>query len=97
METKLIKSSHNTTSPPIGEEPYRFIILITYCLLTFSSGFQWVTYAAISVKMKKIYDLSQYQVDLYSMLFMITFPFLTFPSSYMIDNKNLKYGVIICN
>ena len=77
----------------IGETPYRFIIVLIYCLLSFANGMQWVTFSAIAKEFKVEYDLSQYQVDLFSTIYMMIYPFLSFPSSYIIDNKNLGLGV----
>jgi hypothetical protein len=78
----------------IGETSYRYVIVTVYCLLSFSNGMQWVTFSAIADRFKLNYSLDQYQVDLFSLIYMIIYPFLSFPSSYIIDNKNLRLGVI---
>jgi fucose permease len=77
----------------IGERPYRFIILLSFCLLNFSNAMQWVTYSSIADKFKVEYNLDQYQVDLLAMIFFIAYPFTNFPASYIIDNISPRLGV----
>jgi FLVCR family feline leukemia virus subgroup C receptor-related protein len=62
-------------------------------VLSFSNGMQWVTFAPIASKFKKVYNLSTYHVDLFSLIYMMAYPFVNFPSSYIIDNKSMKLGV----
>jgi fucose permease len=54
---------------------------------------QWVTFAPIANKFKEIYELDTFDVDLFSMIYMIVYPFINFPSSYIIDNKSVRLGV----
>jgi fucose permease len=77
----------------IGETPYRYVIVIIYCMLSFANGMQWVTFSSVAKDFKREYNLDQFQVDLFSMIYMIIYPFLSFPSSYIIDNKNIRLGV----
>jgi fucose permease len=85
--------TNNEYEPLIGETSYRFVIVVVYCLLSFANGMQWVTFSAIAKQFRDNYDLTQYQVDLFSTLYMIVYPFLSFPSSYIIDNKSIRLGV----
>jgi fucose permease len=78
----------------IGETPYRFIILLSFCLLNFSNAMQWVTYSSIADRFKAEYNLDQYQVDLLATIFFIAYPFANFPASYIIDNISPRLGVI---
>ena len=100
MDDKFINSqsinlNYNVTPFKTEENCYRFIIVIIYCLLNFSSGFQWCTFSSIAGQFKKIYELDQISIDLFSMSFMILYPFLTPPSSYLVDKISLKLGVNI--
>jgi hypothetical protein len=54
---------------------------------------QWVTFSAVARKFQRVYEINQYQVDLFSLLYMIIYPFVNFPSSYIMDNKNMRLGV----
>jgi hypothetical protein len=94
--TKIIDS--NTQIPHlIGETPYRFVIVILYFFINFCNGMQWVTFASIADRFKIVYDLNQFQVDMFSLIYMILYPLFNFPASYTIDNKNLRLGVIYTN
>jgi hypothetical protein len=90
--TKIIDSRINMPNL-IGEKPYRFIIVILFFMINFCNGMQWVTFASIAKKFRIVYDLNQFQVDLFSLIYMILYPFFNFPASYLIDNKNLRLGV----
>jgi fucose permease len=54
---------------------------------------QWVTFSAVADRFKKVYGISTTAVDLFSMSYMIVYPFINFPSSYVIDNKSTRLGV----
>ena len=54
---------------------------------------QWVTYAAIADNFRKFKEITEFQVDLYSLCYMIIYPFVNFPSSYIIDSKSMRFGV----
>jgi hypothetical protein len=54
---------------------------------------QWVTFSAIAKRFKEVHDLPTFAVDIFSMIYMIVYPFITFPSSYIIDNKSFRLGV----
>jgi hypothetical protein len=58
---------------------------------------QWVTFAGIATRFRLVFNLEQYLVDLFSMLYMIVYPIVNFPSSYAVDNWNMKAAVNIYN
>ncbi len=62
-----------------------------------SNGMQWVTFSPIADKFQKVYGMSRFLVDLFSMSYMIAYPFINFPSSYIIDNKSMRAGVSLIN
>jgi fucose permease len=64
-------------------------------MLTFCNGLQWVTFAPIAKSFKEVYFLKTFHVDLFSMIYMFAYPFINFPSSYIIDNKSMRLGVCI--
>lgn len=77
------------------ESPYRFVIVITYCLLCFANGFQWVTFSSSAAKFGIAYNLSTTQVNIFSLLYMILYPFLCIPEGYLVDNYSTRLGLII--
>lgn len=75
------------------ETKYRFIIVLTYFLLNFANGEQWVTYSSTADKFRQNYNQSRWSVDLYSMIFMIEYPIFCVPEAYLVDNINMRLGL----
>ena len=73
------------------------MIVALFCFLSFSNGMQWVTFAPIATRFKEVYKLSTFKVNLFSMIYMIVYPFMNFPASYLIDNKSIRLGVLYKN
>lgn len=88
-----LEMSHQTHGH-YKEYPYRFLIVVLFCILSFSNAMQWVTFASIAAKFSKEYDIDPLAVDLFSLLYMIVYPFINFPSSYVVDNISLRFGLI---
>ncbi len=77
----------------IGEVRYRWIIFICFCVLSFSNGMQWVCISSIASNFIIAYDVDSLLVDLFSLSYMIVFPFIFPIAAYIIDNKSVKNGV----
>jgi fucose permease len=77
----------------VGEIKYRYVILVCFCLLSFSNAMNWVTYSSIHHDFKTYFKLTNFQVHLYSILYMAIYPFVNFISSWIIDNKSMRIGV----
>ena len=75
--------------------PYRFVIVIIYCLLNFINGMHWITFASCAAKFGKFYHLTTFQVDLLSLIFMILYLFFSIPESYLMDNISMRTGLNI--
>jgi fucose permease len=54
-----------------------------------------VTFSPIAKSFKKNFDLNTFQVDLFSLIYMTVYPFVTPVSSYIIDNKSMRLGVFL--
>ena len=65
--------------------------------MSFSNGMQWVTISPIAKSFKENYNLNTIQADMMSLIYMIVYPFVTPISSYVIDNKSMRLGVITIN
>jgi len=50
-----------------------------------SNSMQWIQYSIISNIITKYYDVSDYAVDMTSMIYMITYIPLIFPASYLLN------------
>ena len=93
QESKNMEDYIQSKEIKYNETPYRFIIVITYFFLNFANGEQWVTYASVADKFRRNYNQSRWEVDLYSMLFMIVYPLFCVPEAYLIDNINMRLGL----
>jgi hypothetical protein len=81
----------------IAEKPYRFIILLSTSLVLLSNGYQWSTFSSIATGFEENYNLSRFQVNLLSNFYGISYILLTYPSIYLIENKNIKIAVKIAS
>ena len=75
--------------------PYRYVIVIIYCLLNFINGMHWITFASCAAKFGKFYHLSNFQVDMLSLIFMFLYLFLSIPEAYLMDNISMRKGLNI--
>ena len=78
-----------------GETPYRWYVMIAYCLCVFANGFQWVTFSAIAVDFSKNYNEPSWKVNMFSLMYMIIYPFVCIPEGWLIDNYSTRLGIII--
>ena len=86
------------TNPGIyGETPYRWFVMISYCLCTFANGFQWVTFSAIASKFGEHYNLESWKVNMFSLIYMILYPIVCIPQGHLVDNYSTRLGIIIAS
>ena len=78
-----------------GETPYRWFIMISYCLCSFSNGFQWVTFSAVASKFSYHYELESWKVNMFSLIYMIVYPFVCLPEGHLIDNYSTRLGIML--
>ena len=58
-----------------------------------SNALNWVTFMPNANKYTEYYEVSSLFIDLFGLSYMIIYPFVCFPQSYVIDNVSLKGGV----
>ena len=80
-----------------GETPYRWYVMIAYCLCVFANGFQWVTFSAIAVDFANNYKQPSWKVNMFSLMYMIIYPFVCIPQGWLIDNYSTRLGIIIAS
>ena len=71
--------------------------MISYCLCTFANGFQWVTFSAIATKFGFHYNLESWKVNMFSLIYMILYPFVCIPEGHLVDNYSTRLGIIIAS
>ena len=80
-----------------GETCYRWFVMIAYCLCTFANGFQWVTFSAIATKFGDYYEMDSWKVNMFSLIYMIVYPFVCIPEGWLVDYYSTRLGIIIAS
>ena len=80
-----------------GETCYRWFVMIAYCLCTFANGFQWVTFSAIATKFSLHYEMDSWEVNMFSLIYMILYPFVCIPEGWLVDYYSTRLGIIIAS
>lgn len=75
--------------------PYRFLILLIYCLLSIVTGMCWVIVTPISVPVAKAYQVSDVLVSVIPLSYMLIYAFTNFPSNWLIEVKGLRTAVLV--
>lgn len=78
----------------------RWVMLALFSLSTVGNAMMWVTCAPISdelsdVLTKQIYGVSQFVVEICSLVYMAAFVPVVFPSNYVLDVFGLRSGVLV--
>ena len=69
--------------------------MISYCLCTFANGFQWVTFSSIATKFSENYEMASWKVNMFSLIYMILYPFVCIPEGWLVDYVSTRIGIII--
>ncbi len=72
---------------------YLWLMLGVFMLITTINQLLWITYAAITSAATAYYGVSDLQIGILSMSFMIVFIFVSVPASWIIDKYGIKIGV----
>jgi cyanate permease len=72
---------------------YRWVMLSVYMLIVTVNQLLWITFAPITTDATKYYGVSDIQIGVLSMCFMIVFIFVSIPASWMIDTYGIRLGV----
>lgn len=82
-----------------NKNPYRWVILAVFALVNLTIQIMWICYAPISTLAVDYYGVSQLQVGMLAMIFMIVYIPISMPVSWLIDTlgyrKAVSIGVII--
>ncbi|KAH8025993.1 hypothetical protein HPB51_015342 [Rhipicephalus microplus] len=75
--------------------PRRYWILLTFCTLSMLNAFQWIQYSIIASVIKDHYGVSDTVISWTSLLYLIGYMTLAFPSAWILDNMGLRITVLI--
>lgn len=80
-------------SPVFKVYKYRWIMLSVYMFIVVVNQLLWITFAPITTDATHYYNVTDIQIGMLSMCFMIVFIFVSIPASWIIDTYGLKIGV----
>lgn len=72
---------------------YRWVVLGVFSILNALVQMNWITFAAVTGDAASFYRVSELQIGLLSMVFMIVFVIVSIPASYVIDTYGVRVGV----
>src|SRR5680860_1530325 len=72
---------------------YRWVVLGVFALLNALVQMNWITFAAVTGDAATYYRVSELEIGLLSMVFMIVFIIMSIPASYVIDTYGIRVGV----
>ncbi len=72
---------------------YRWVVLAVFMLINLTMQMLWITYAPITGPAAQFYGVSEAQIGLLAMAFMITFIPLSIPASWAIDTYGFRLSV----
>ena len=72
---------------------YRWVVLGVFAILNALVQMNWITFAAVTGDAATYYRVSELQIGLLSMVFMIVFVVMSIPASYVIDTYGVRIGV----
>jgi cyanate permease len=75
------------------KNPYRWLVLAVFMLVTFINQASWITFAPITGEAARHYGTSDLVIGLMSMVFMIVYVLLAIPSAWVIDNLGFRLAV----
>jgi len=74
---------------------YRWVVLGAFMFINLTIQMLWITYAPITGPAAKFYGVTDLQIGLFAMTFMITFIPLSIPVSWVIDTYGFRLAVSI--
>jgi MFS family permease len=74
---------------------YRWIVLTVFVLVNFAIQLLWIPFGAITLEAAKFYAVSDVQIGLLAMIFMIIYVPLSLPVSWVIDTFGFYKAVVV--
>jgi len=79
----------------IGQVKERWIVLFTFCLLSFSNAMIWTTFSPIAEITKDKYSIGNFELTSLSLIFMALYPPFSLLSAWVLDIYGLKPAVLL--
>jgi len=72
---------------------YRWVVLLAFMFINITIQMLWICFAAISSSAEQFYGVSDLEIGLLAMIFMVVYVFVGVPASWIIDTFGFKRGV----
>ena len=72
---------------------YRWVMLSVYMLIIAVNQLLWITFAPITGDAVRFFGVSDLQIGILSMCFMIVYLVISIPASWIIDTYGIRIGV----
>lgn len=80
-------------TPTFKVYPYRWVVLGVFMLIIAANQLLWITFAPITAEAVRFFGVSDLQIGILSMCFMIVFIVFSIPASWIIDKYGIRIGV----
>ncbi len=87
------QSADTVSKEHITLSAYRWIVIAVFALLNGVVQLNWIAFAPITGEAARFYKVSELQIGLLSMSFMIVYIIACLPASYLIDRFGIKIGI----
>ncbi len=72
---------------------YRWVVLSVFMLVIFMNQLSWISFAPITGSAASFYNVSDLQIGLLSLVFMLVYIVVSVPASWIIDSYGLRFAV----
>lgn len=72
---------------------YRWAVLLAYMAIMAVNQLLWITFASITSQAMDFYRVSDLEIGLLSLSFMVVYLFVSFPASWVIDTYGIRTGI----
>ena len=72
---------------------YRWVVLSVFMLIVAANQLLWITFAPITNDVAKLLNVSELQIGILSMCFMLVFIVFSIPASWIIDKYGIRVGI----
>lgn len=73
----------------------RFAVLIVFSLYSLVNAFQWIQYSIITNIFTRFYGVTNAQIDLLSIVYMVAYIPLIFPATWLLDRRGLRLTALL--
>ena len=97
-DTQGVEPNADTT--PLGSTRLykrRWVILLLYCSYALCNGFQWPQYGIINNIFMNFYNVDSFAVDWLSMVYLLTYIPVIFPTIWLLDTRGLRVIAIVAS